>query len=162
MGFGSTSSGSRFGLTRCGVMRPPRASRAYPSTAKLILISASASDLASADSFVDFGKAIVGGPQAVFVGLADLLDHRFGAVVEPILIDPEEAVLGHGIIFDEGPLLGLPRLAGIGEFGRELFLNGGADRLGAADQGVRETQVRRRRPAAPAARSRTRQTRYGK
>ena len=87
--------------------------------------------------FAGFGKLVVGGPQAVLVGLADLLHHRFGAVVEPILIDPEETVLGHGIIFDEGPLLGLPCLAGIGEFGRELLLNGGADRLGAADQGIR-------------------------
>ena len=47
-----------FAQTRCGTMRPPRASRAYPSTAKLILISASASQFGVdiAVGFAGIGK----------------------------------------------------------------------------------------------------------
>ena len=54
-----------------------------------------------------------------------------------MVIDPEEAVVGDRIIFDEGALLALPCLAGGGEFGREPLLDGDADRFGAADQGLR-------------------------
>lgn len=54
-----------------------------------------------------------------------------------MVVDPEETVFGDRIIFDEGALLALPCLAGIGELGGEPLLDGGADGVSLTDQGIR-------------------------
>jgi len=61
------------------------------------------------------GQGVIGGGEAIVVGLADLRHDLLGALGEAVLIDPEERLLWHQVIFDQGVLLRLVggRVAGL-------------------------------------------------
>ena len=55
------------------------------------------------------GQGVIGGGEAIIVGLADLGHDLLGALGQAVLIDPEQRLVGNQIIFDQRVLL---RLAG--------------------------------------------------
>ena len=132
--------GSRSGSRCVQSKRPPRASRAYPSTASRVdLGSASPFGVRRFGSKPSTSGAYSRRPAGRIVGLADLLHHRFGAGVEPIFIDPERQGIGNGIIVGKRLEFGGPLRAFLGDAGQD----GNAQRLGGTDQRRRPSRLGR-------------------
>ena len=79
---------------------------------------------------VRLGQRIVGCAQPVVVGLGDLAHGRLGAVVEALLVDPQERLIGHRVIVEKRELLGFARRSLL----RELALHRDAERLFLRDE----------------------------
>ena len=79
------------------------------------------------------GQLVVGGGEAVIVGLADLGDDGLGAIGQAVVVDPQQRLVGNQIIFDQRVLLRLAH-AGIAGFVGELGLHADAHGLFLVDE----------------------------
>ena len=79
------------------------------------------------------GQLVVGGGEAVIVGLADLGDDGLGAGGQAVVVDPQQRLVGNQIIFDQRVLLRLAH-AGIAGFVGEQALHADAHGLFLVDE----------------------------
>ena len=79
---------------------------------------------------IRLGQRVVGRAQSIVVGLGDLAHGRLGAVVQALVVDPQQRLIGHRVIVEKRELLGLARPSLL----RELALHRDAERLFLRDE----------------------------